>query len=62
MNAGLPVGLQLMGPAWSEPQLLRVGAVLESAVADALERPRVFYDILGAAAGATPPVNPTKQP
>ena len=52
------MGLQLMGPAWSEPQLLRVGAVLEAAVAGELARPRVFYDILGAAACIGAPGNP----
>jgi hypothetical protein len=47
-----------MGPAWSEPQLLATGAVLEAAVAGSLVRPRVFYDVLGAAAraAAAPPV------
>ena len=55
---GLPVGLQLMGPAWSEPQLLRTGAVLEAAVAGELARPRVFYDILGAAARVGAPGDP----
>ncbi|KAK9834816.1 hypothetical protein WJX81_000884 [Elliptochloris bilobata] len=57
-TTGLPVGLQLMGPAWSESQLLRVGAVLEAAVAGDLARPRVFYDILGAAARAGAPETP----
>ena len=47
-----------MGPAWSEPQLLRTGAVLEAAVASELTRPRVFYDILGAAARIGAPGNP----
>ena len=56
---GLPVGLQLMGPAWSEPQLLRTGAIVEAAVAGKLTRPRVFYDILGAAARIGAPGNPT---
>ena len=52
------MGLQLMGPAWSEPLLLRTGAVLEAAVAGDLVRPRVFYDILGAAARIGTPGNP----
>jgi aspartyl-tRNA(Asn)/glutamyl-tRNA(Gln) amidotransferase subunit A len=29
LAAGLPVGLQLIGPAWSEPLLLRLGHALE---------------------------------
>ena len=51
--------MQLMGPAWSEPQLLRTGAILEAAVAGELTRPRVFYDILSAAARIGAPGNPT---
>jgi Asp-tRNA(Asn)/Glu-tRNA(Gln) amidotransferase A subunit family amidase len=30
--AGLPIGLQIMGPAWSESRLLSVGAVVEEEV------------------------------
>ncbi|MCA9544195.1 MAG: amidase, partial [Myxococcales bacterium] len=29
-DEGLPVGLQIMGPAWSEGRLLRVGAAVEA--------------------------------
>jgi len=31
-EAGLPIGLQIMGPAWSESRLLQVGAVIEKDV------------------------------
>jgi aspartyl-tRNA(Asn)/glutamyl-tRNA(Gln) amidotransferase subunit A len=36
---GLPVGLQIMGPAFAEPLVLRVGAAYESATAWAGQRP-----------------------
>jgi aspartyl-tRNA(Asn)/glutamyl-tRNA(Gln) amidotransferase subunit A len=38
-SAGLPVGVQLIGPAWSEGRLLRSAAILEGAVG--IRRPSV---------------------
>ena len=38
---GLPVGLQIMGPAFSEPLVLRVGAAYEAATAWHRQRPPV---------------------
>ena len=31
-ESGLPIGLQLMGPAWSEGKLLGIGAALERVI------------------------------
>lgn len=47
----LPVGLQVMGPAWHEASLLHVAAVLEAAVVAAgcaPQMPTVWYDTLAA--------------
>ncbi|AZZ90622.1 amidase [Hahella sp. KA22] len=41
---GLPIGLQLMGGAWREHTLLRVGRALESKVE--LRRPALYFDLL----------------
>lgn len=49
----LPAALQLMAPCWHEASLLRVGAVLEAAVAKAgkaLPLPPVWFDVLKEAA------------
>ena len=46
MGAGLPIGLQLMGRAWTEGDLLSTGAVLEAAVGALVHRPTIFYDLL----------------
>ena len=61
--SGLPVGLQLVGPAWGEAGLLRLGAVLEDgmaatlaggadAAAAAFPGRRVLFDPLAAATAA----------
>jgi len=47
----LPVGLQVMAPAWHEASLLHVAAVLETAVAAAgcgPQLPPVWFDTLAA--------------
>lgn len=47
----LPVGLQVMGPAWHEASLLHVAAVLEAAVVAAgcgPQLPPVWFDTLAA--------------
>ncbi|KAL4858988.1 Fatty acid amide hydrolase [Chlorella vulgaris] len=49
----LPVALQLMAPCWHEASLLRVGAVLEAAAAEAgkaLPLPPVWFNVLKEAA------------
>jgi hypothetical protein len=38
--------MQLMGRPWAEADLLYAGSVLEAALADIQEMPRVFYDPL----------------
>lgn len=43
---GLPVGLQLLGPWYSEGLLLRAGLALESAGVSGTNRPQVYYDLL----------------
>jgi Asp-tRNA(Asn)/Glu-tRNA(Gln) amidotransferase A subunit family amidase len=44
-DAGLPVGLHLMGRPWEEAKLLRLAAVVEAATAR--KAPRVHYRYLG---------------
>ena len=44
--AGLPIGLQLMGQAWAEADLLAAGAVLEAAVRARVHPPRIYFDLL----------------
>eukprot|EP00047_Mylnosiga_fluctuans_P017070 m.58513 g.58513 ORF g.58513 m.58513 type:complete len:71 (+) comp6907_c0_seq1:1707-1919(+) len=39
---GLPIGVQIQGPHWSEHTLLRVAA----AVGQPQRRPAVYYDVL----------------
>lgn len=46
MGAGLPIGLQLMGRAWAEADLLSTGAVLEAAVGALVHTPTIIYDLL----------------
>lgn len=41
----LPIGLQIMAPAWHEASLLPLAAVLESELG-AAPRPAVWYDLL----------------
>ncbi len=48
-EAGLPIGLHLMGRAWEEKLLLRLAYAAGSL--SALRRPRVWYDLLGDSAG-----------
>ena len=43
-DAGLPVGLQLIGPAWSEPLLFEAAAVVERGLEH--RRPQVYVDLL----------------
>jgi Asp-tRNA(Asn)/Glu-tRNA(Gln) amidotransferase A subunit family amidase len=38
LSDGLPVGLQLIGPAWSELELLRLGRGYDAITADAARR------------------------
>jgi aspartyl-tRNA(Asn)/glutamyl-tRNA(Gln) amidotransferase subunit A len=38
-SSGLPVGLQIMGPAFAEPMVLRVAAAYEAATAWRARRP-----------------------
>lgn len=50
----LPVGLQIMAPAWHEASLLHAAAVLEAAVAQeglAPPVPPVWFDMLAARQG-----------
>ena len=44
--AGMPVGLQLIGPAWSEARLLQAGSILESALKSSNRLPATWYDVL----------------
>ena len=44
--AGLPIGLQLMGAAWSEAKLLLAASVVEAAYQDRTRLPAVRYDVL----------------
>lgn len=44
-RAGLPIGLQLMGPAWSESTLLELGALVERSTER--RQPPVFHRVLG---------------
>ena len=49
LTCPMPVGLQLMAPAWHEASLLHAAAVLEGALGPAARpRPAVFYEVLGA--------------
>jgi Asp-tRNA(Asn)/Glu-tRNA(Gln) amidotransferase A subunit family amidase len=38
--------MQLMGRPWAEGELLYAGSVLEAALADQQQMPKVFYDPL----------------
>jgi Asp-tRNA(Asn)/Glu-tRNA(Gln) amidotransferase A subunit family amidase len=44
-SGGLPIGMQAMGPHWSEHHLLRIAQVAESFVER--RRPPLYFDILG---------------
>lgn len=55
LSDGLPVGLQLIGPAWSELELLRLGRGYEAITADAAWRGLEPTDL----ALAAEPTNPT---
>ncbi len=46
VRAGLPIGLQLMGQAWAEADLLAAGAVLEAAVRARVHPPRIYFALL----------------
>lgn len=48
-SAGMPVGLQIMGRAWDEALLLRLAYTAGPLVAR--RKPRVWFDVLGEAAG-----------
>jgi aspartyl-tRNA(Asn)/glutamyl-tRNA(Gln) amidotransferase subunit A len=50
--AGLPVGIQIVGPAFSEAQLCRIGAAFERATDHSEQRPQAGLPVLG----QTPPV------
>ena len=41
---GLPIGLQLLGPWYSEGLLLRIGLALESAGVSGTSKPQVYYE------------------
>ncbi|KAK9813908.1 hypothetical protein WJX73_004387 [Symbiochloris irregularis] len=43
---GLPIGFQLMGPAWSESDLLAAAAVVEAAFTGANRLPDICYNVL----------------
>ena len=49
-EAGMPVGLQLIGGPWDEAGLLYVAAVLEAAAAPRLRPPALRFDLLAPAA------------
>ena len=44
---GLPVGIQLVGPAFSEALLCRIGAAFENATDHAAQRPQAGPPIVG---------------
>eukprot|EP00884_Botryococcus_braunii_P016489 jgi/Botrbrau1/3523/Bobra.341_2s0050.1 len=45
-SRGLPIGMQLMGRPWAEADLLYAGSVLEAALSEVQQMPKVFYDPL----------------
>jgi aspartyl-tRNA(Asn)/glutamyl-tRNA(Gln) amidotransferase subunit A len=45
-SSGLPIGVQLTGPAWSEAQLFQVGSVVEEDAVSKQKRPPLFFDLL----------------
>jgi amidase len=45
-ETGLPIGFQLLGDAWSEPTLLRLGAVVEQYQKRKKPRAENFFDVL----------------
>jgi aspartyl-tRNA(Asn)/glutamyl-tRNA(Gln) amidotransferase subunit A len=55
LSEGLPVGLQLIGPAWSEAPLLRAARAYEGVTATASWRNAVPTDL----ASADDPTTPT---
>jgi aspartyl-tRNA(Asn)/glutamyl-tRNA(Gln) amidotransferase subunit A len=50
---GLPIGLQLVGPAWDEATLLGAAAWLEREQVAAVRRPKVSFDLLASSAQPT---------
>ena len=44
--AGLPIGMQLMGKAWGEADIIFAASVLEAALKDTMRLPQVVYDPL----------------
>ena len=46
-KSGLPISLQIMGPWFEEGRLLHIAGVLERETAHLMEKPSVYYDILG---------------
>jgi aspartyl-tRNA(Asn)/glutamyl-tRNA(Gln) amidotransferase subunit A len=55
LSEGLPVGLQIIGRAWDEVRLLRIGRAFEAITATAEWRDREPADLARAAHPATPP-------
>ena len=47
-NSGLPIGMQLMGPDFSERKLLRIGRALELAVEWQESRPPLVRELVDA--------------
>lgn len=44
---GLPIGLQFMGPWFSEGMLLTVAYALEKRLSQVMSKPSIYYDVLG---------------
>ncbi|XP_024523804.1 fatty acid amide hydrolase [Selaginella moellendorffii] len=45
-QAGMPIGIQLIGKPWSEATLLRLAYVIEGLCAAESRRPEVLFDLL----------------
>jgi amidase len=54
---GLPIGVQLMGPAESEPLLISLAAELEAVSGWVARQPEVWWDTPQVPQAATPPVD-----
>lgn len=45
-NQGMPIGLQFIGPQWSEATLLHLAFAMQSLCIGSCRKPEVFYDLL----------------